>query len=62
MDENVKQALQIIIHKKMQIKAELEMYRFMEETDRKKSYRREIDERLDRMKELDDLYDKIKNQ
>jgi len=61
MDEDIKQALQIILHERMRAKAELEMFRFKEETDRKKSYKREIDKRLDRISELDKLYEKLKN-
>jgi len=61
MDEDVKQALQIILHERMKAKAELEMFRFKEEIDRKKSYKREIDNRLDRIVELDKLYEKLKN-
>jgi hypothetical protein len=62
MDENVKQVLQLILHEKMKLKAKLEILRFKEETDRKKSYQREIDHCLDQMNELDKLYEKIKNQ
>jgi hypothetical protein len=61
MDENVKQALQLILHEKMKMKAKLEILRFKEETDNKKSYKREIDNCLDQMNELDKLYEKIKN-
>jgi len=61
IDEDIKQALQIILHERMKAKAELEMFRFKEETDLRKSYKREIDERLDRISELDKLYDKLKN-
>ena len=34
----------------------------MEETDRKKSYQKEIDRRLDWLNELNELFEKIKNQ
>ena len=46
----------------MKTKAELEILRFKEETDRKKSYKKEIDKCLDRLKELDDMFEKIRNQ
>jgi len=62
MDEYVKQTLRIILHERMKTKAELEILRFKEETDQKKNYKSEIDKCLDRLKELDDLYEKIKNQ
>ena len=62
MDEYVKQTLQIILHERMKTKAELEFLRFMEETDRKKSYQKEIDKRLDLLNELNDLFEKIRNQ
>ncbi|MCL2652113.1 MAG: hypothetical protein FWD60_13960 [Candidatus Azobacteroides sp.] len=62
MDEYVKQTLQIILHERMKTKAELEVLRFKEETDRKKSYKKEIDKCLDRLKELDSLFEKIRNQ
>jgi len=62
MDEFVKQTLQLILHERMKTKARLEILRFQEETDIKKSYTREIDQCLDRLKELDDLFEKIKNQ
>ena len=62
MNEYAKQTLQIILHERMKTKAELEVLRFREETDRKKSYKREIDKCLDRLKELDDLFEKIRNQ
>ena len=62
MDEFVKQALQIILHERMKTKAALEILRFNEETDRKKSYKKEIDKCLDRLNELNDLFDKIRNQ
>ena len=62
MDEFVKQTLQLILHERMKTKARLEILRFQEETDIKKSYAREIDRCLDRLKELDDLFEKIKNQ
>jgi len=61
MDEDVKQVLQIILHERMKAKAELEMFRFQEEVNLKKSYKREIDERLDRISELDKLYEKLIN-
>jgi len=62
MDEYAKQTLQIILHERMKTKAELEILRFKEETDRKKSYKKEIDKCLDRLKELDDMFEKIRNQ
>jgi Arc/MetJ-type ribon-helix-helix transcriptional regulator len=62
MDEYVKQALSLILHKRMQAKAELEKLRFMEQTDRKKSYKKEINLWLDRLNELNELFEKIKNQ
>jgi hypothetical protein len=62
MDEYVKQTLKIILHKRIETKAELEYYRFKEEADWKKSYTKEIDRCLDRLKELDDLFEKIRNQ
>ena len=62
MDEYVKQTLKIILHERMKTKAELEILRFKEKTDRKKSYQGEIDKCLDRLKELDDLFEKIRNQ
>ena len=62
MNEYVKQTLQIILHERMKTKAELEVLRFMEETNRKKSYQKEIDKCLDRLNELDDLFEKIRNQ
>jgi len=62
MDEYVKQTLQIILHERMKTKAELEILRFKEETDRKKSYKKEIDKCLDRLKELNDMFEKIRNQ
>jgi len=62
MDEYVKQTLQIILHERMKTKAELEILRFKEETDRKKSYKKEIDNCLDRLKELNDMFEKIRNQ
>jgi hypothetical protein len=46
----------------MKTKARLEVLRFLEETNIKKSYTREIDLCLDRLKELDELIEKIKNQ
>ena len=61
MDEDIKQTLQVIIHERMKAKAELEMFRFKEEVDIKKSYKREIDKRLDRILELDKLYEMLKN-
>jgi len=61
MDEDVKQLLQIILHERMKTKAELEMYRFREEVDFKKSYKREIDKMLDRIAELDKMYEKLIN-
>ena len=61
LEENVKQVLEIILHERMKTKATLEMLRFVEETNIRKSYKREIDYCLDRMTELDDLYEKIKN-
>ena len=60
MDENVKQMLQIILHERMKAKAELEIFRFMEATDIRKSYKRKIDELLDRINELSELYEIIK--
>ena len=62
MDEFVNQTLKIILHERMKTKSELEILRFMEETDRKKSYKKEIDKCLDRLKELDDLFERIRNQ
>jgi hypothetical protein len=62
MDEYVKQTLKIILSERMKTKAELEILRFKEETDRKKSYQKEIDRCLDRLKELDDLFEKIRSQ
>lgn len=62
MDDYVKQTLSLILHKKMQAKAELERLRFLEQTDRNKSYKKEIDTWLDRLNELNELYEKIKNQ
>jgi len=62
MEDFVKQTLKLILHEKMKIKAELEILRFKEETDRRKSYLKEINNCLDRMKELDDLFEKIRNQ
>jgi len=46
----------------MKTKAESEILRFKEETDRKKSYKKEIDNCLDRLKELNDMFEKIRNQ
>jgi len=62
MDKYIMQTLQIILHERMKTKAKLEFFRFMEETDRKRSFKNEIDKCLDRLKELDDLFNKIKNQ
>ena len=62
MDEDVKQLLKLILHERMKVKAKLEMFRFMDETDRRKSYMREIDQCLDRMNELNEMYEKIINQ
>jgi len=61
MGENVKQILNYILHERMKAKAALENLRLLEETNLKKSFAREIDKCLDRMIELDKLYEKIKN-
>ena len=61
MEENVKQAMQIILHERMKTKAKLEFFRFLEEADIKKSYQREINECLDRIRGLDEIYEKLKN-
>jgi hypothetical protein len=61
MDEDVKKVLQMIVYERMKTKTALEILRFREETDRKKSYQNEIDQCLDRLKELDDLFEKIRN-
>jgi hypothetical protein len=42
MDEYVKQTLRLILQKRMETKTELEIYRFKEETDRKKSYKKKL--------------------
>ena len=61
MEENVRELLEVILHERMKAKATLEELRFMEETNIKKSYQKEINLCLDRLKELDDLYNEIKN-
>ena len=43
MENDVKQLMEFIIYQRMKIKAELEPLRFLEETDKKKSYKNEID-------------------
>jgi len=60
MENDVKQLMEFIVHQRMKIKAELETLRFLEETDKKKSYKNEINSRLDRMKELDKMFEKLK--
>ena len=62
MDEKLRQTLSYILHERMKAKAALESLRLLEETNLRKSYAREIDKCLDRMIELDKLYEKIKNQ
>ena len=62
MDENVRQTLSYVLHERMKAKAALENLRLLEETNLKKSYAREIDKCLDRMIELDKIYDKINKQ
>ena len=62
MEEYVKQTLRLILHERMKTKAKLEFLRFKEEIDMKKSYTKEIDKCLDRLKELDDMFEKIRNQ
>ena len=61
MDEYLKQTLNIILHERMKAKAELEMYRFKAEIDPEKSYKSEINKRLDRILELDKLFEKLSN-
>jgi len=61
MEENVKQILKIILNERMKVKAMLEGLRFLEQSNIKKSYKKEIDYCLDRLIDLDDLYEKIKN-
>ena len=61
MEENVKQVLEIILNERMKVKATLEGLRILEQSSIKKSYQKEIDYCLDRLNELDDLYEKIKN-
>ncbi|GHT39260.1 hypothetical protein FACS189437_02090 [Bacteroidia bacterium] len=62
MEENVKQAIALILHERMKCKAALEMLRLVEQTNIKKSYKREIDILLDRMNELNEMYEKLMNQ
>ena len=61
MEENVRQLLETILHERMKTKATLEGLRFLTTTNIKKSYQREINFCLDRLKELDDLYKEIIN-
>jgi hypothetical protein len=61
MDEDVKKVLEFILHERMKTKADLELFRFLDQNDFKRSYKREIDERLDRMNFLNEWYEKLKN-
>ena len=61
MDEDVKQTLEMILHERMKTKAALERFRLLEEVNIKKSYQKEINHCLDRLKQLNDLYEKINN-
>ena len=61
MEEDVKQVLKSILNERMKVKATLEILRILELSNIKKSYQKEINHCLDRMKELDDLYEKINN-
>ena len=61
MDENKKLVLETILDERMKTKATLEALRFLETMNIKKSYQKEIDYCLERMKELEDLYEKIRN-
>ena len=61
MDEDKKHILVTILNERMKTKAALEELRLLETMNIKKSYQKEIDYCLDRMKQLEDLYEKIKN-
>ena len=58
MEKEVKQTLDMIIHERLKIKATLENLRMLEALGVRR-YEREINFCLDRMRELDDLYEKI---
>ena len=62
MDDYVKQTLQIILHERMKTKAKLEIFRFKQEVDLKRDYQKEIDKCLDRLNELDIMFERISNQ
>jgi hypothetical protein len=61
MDEDVKSVLEIILAKRMELKSVLEVLRFLEENNPRKSYLREMDTVLDQINELDALYEQLKN-
>ena len=58
MEKDVKQTLEMIIHERMKTKAALEKLRMLDALGVGR-YEREINFCLDRMKQLDDLYEKI---
>jgi hypothetical protein len=61
MEEDVKHVLEMILNERMKTKAALEEFRMLEEAKIGRSYQNQINHCLDRLKELDDLYKKIKN-
>ena len=62
MDDYVKQTIQIILHETMKTKAQLEIFRFKQEVDLKRDYQDEINKCLDRINELDIMFERIRNQ
>jgi hypothetical protein len=57
MKENLKQMIALVLHERMKTKAALEMMRALEEDNF--NYKREIDKLLDRMNELDAMYERL---
>jgi hypothetical protein len=60
MEDEEKEVLNMILARRMELKAKLEVFRFLEENNPAKSYQREINEMLDEMNELNELYDRLK--
>ncbi|MDR1813367.1 MAG: hypothetical protein LBR18_00755 [Tannerella sp.] len=57
-----KQVIELILHERMKTKAQLEMLRFMHESNTRKSYENEINKCLDRMSELEEMYNTLINE
>ncbi|GHT58728.1 hypothetical protein AGMMS50239_03850 [Bacteroidia bacterium] len=61
MEDDLREVLSLIIHRRMTLKAELEVLRSAETFDLKKSYKGEIDQVLDEMNELEKIYKRLTN-